>query len=108
MMKKSKDSSYSRLYIERNSLEYEKVQNYVKNILKSYGIENYEIKEYQDKGLSLFIYDIERTFIIYTDKNYIELKLLSSDNDFEVPNRGYVKDSCWKQAVREIIKRVSE
>ena len=96
-MKKNILSNRSLKFLERNDLENESAKDYVVSLLENFFlIKDYDFKQ-TNYGLGLFIKD----YVLYIDKEYIELKVFYKDNLLKT----FSGDSCWFQAIKFIKER---
>lgn len=93
-MKKNIYSKRSLNFLQRNDLNNEAAREYVESLLENFfSITNYRI-EPTNYGIGLLYKD----YILYIDKEYIELKVLYKNHIVKT----FVGDSCWFQAIKFI------
>ncbi len=100
-MKKDPKSQRSIFFLNRNNLEKSSVREYITRILRLYNIDKYEFKPYEDYGIALYL-NCKWDYILYLDPEFVELKLISSRKSYRSTTRGYIDDTCWKKAIRDI------
>lgn len=109
-MKKDINSVKSKNFIKNNDISYDYVKNKVSSYCDQLGIDyvihNYNgsfvlfIKE-QKKGL------LNDFYLIYLDKQYIELKLLHVLENKIIEIERYSKNDCWYRALDKVKHLIS-
>lgn len=100
-MRRDPKSHRSIFFLNRNNLENKSVQEYVIRILQMYDIKIYEFKPYEEYGIALYL-TCKWDYILYLDPEFVELKSISNRKSYKSTTRGYVDDTCWKKAIRDI------
>ena len=109
-MKKDINSIKSKNFIKNNDISYDYVKNKVSSYCDQLGIDyvihNYNgsfvlfIKEQKEELLNDF-------YLIYLDKQYIELKLLHVLEDKVIEIERYSKNDCWYRALDKVKHLIS-
>lgn len=109
-MKKDINSVKSKNFIKNNDMSYDYVKNKVSSYCDQLGIDyvihNYNgsfvlfIKEQKEELLNDF-------YLIYLDKQYIELKLLHVLEDKVIEIERYSKNDCWYRALDKVKHLIS-
>ena len=109
-MKKDINSVKSKNFIKNNDISYDYVKNKVSSYCDQLGIDyvidNYNgsfvlfIKEQKEELLNDF-------YLIYLDKQYIELKLLHVLEDKVIEIERYSKNDCWYRALDKVKHLIS-
>ena len=109
-MKKDINSVKSKNFIKNNDISYDYVKNKVSSYCDQLGIDyvidNYNgsfvlfIKEQKEELLNDF-------YLIYLDKQYIELKLLHVLEDKTIEIGRYSKNDCWYRALDKVKHLIS-
>lgn len=102
MASKDPNSRNSIDFFIRNCLNFKSCLDHVKKHLKFNNLNDYEIKEFGNKGiLALYIYKNSLTYIIYMDTRFIELKLICSEDDYK-KCKIYPNEDCWAKVISEV------
>lgn len=109
-MRKDINSVKSKNFIKNNDISYDYVKNKVSSYCDQLGIDyvihNYNgsfvlfIKEQKEELLNDF-------YLIYLDKQYIELKLLHVLEDKVIEIERYSKNDCWYRALDKVKHLIS-
>ena len=109
-MKKDINSVKSKNFIKNNDISYDYVKNKVSSYCDQLGIDyvihNYNgsfvlfIKEQKEELLNDF-------YLIYLDKQYIELKLLHVLENKVIEIERYSKNDCWYRALDKVKHLIS-
>ena len=109
-MRKDINSVKSKNFIKNNDISYDYVKNKVSSYCDQLGIDyvihNYNgsfvlfIKEQKEELLNDF-------YLIYLDKQYIELKLLHVLEDKVIEIERYNKNDCWYRALDKVKHLIS-
>lgn len=98
-MKKTPESNRSIKWLSRNSLCFSNCEKYVRYLCDDiYGIEQYEIKEYEDDEKALCVVIDGKTYYVYADRENIFL-ICKIDNRIV---KTWKLDDCWSCAVEFI------
>lgn len=104
-MRRDPDSSRSVNFILRNTPNFTSCRNHIiKHISYYNNIKNFEFKDYKKDIHALYVYDKE-TYICYIDTKFIELKLISSKDDYQ-HYENFQSDACWAMAVERISQMI--
>ena len=109
-MKKDINSVKSKNFIKNNDISYDYVKNKVSSYCDQLGI-NYVIHNYNGSFV-LFIKEqkeelLNDFYLIYLDKQYIELKLLHVLEDKVIEIERYSKNDCWYRALDKVKHLIS-
>lgn len=109
-MKKDINSVKSKNFIKNNDISYDYVKNKVSSYCDQLGID-YVIHNYNGSFV-LFIKQqkeelLNDFYLIYLDKQYIELKLLHVLEDKVIEIERYSKNDCWYRALDKVKHLIS-
>lgn len=109
-MKKDINSVKSKNFIKNNDISYDYVKNKVSSYCDQLGID-YVIHNYNGSFV-LFIKEQKKEllndfYLIYLDKQYIELKLLHVLEDKVIEIERYSKNDCWYRALDKVKRLIS-
>ena len=109
-MKKDINSVKSKNFIKNNDISYDYVKNKVSSYCDQLGID-YVIHNYNGSFV-LFIKEQKKEllndfYLIYLDKQYIELKLLHVLEDKVTEIERYSKNDCWYRALDKVKHLIS-
>ena len=109
-MRKDINSVKSKKFIKNNDISYDYVKNKVSSYCDQLGI-NYVIHNYNGSFV-LFIKEqkeelLNDFYLIYLDKQYIELKLLHVLEDKIIEIGRYSKNDCWYRALDKVKHLIS-
>ena len=109
-MKKDINSVKSKNFIKNNDISYDYVKNKVSSYCDQIGID-YVIDNYNGSFV-LFIKEQKKEllndfYLIYLDKQYIELKLLHVLEDKVIEIERYSKNDCWYRALDKVKHLIS-
>lgn len=109
-MKKDINSVKSKNFIKNNDISYDYVKNKVSSYCDQLGID-YVIDNYNGSFV-LFIKEQKKEllndfYLIYLDKQYIELKLLHVLEDKVIEIERYSKNDCWYRALDKVKHLIS-
>ena len=109
-MKKDINSVKSKNFIKNNDISYDYVKNKVSSYCDQLGID-YVIHNYNGSFV-LFIKEQKKEllndfYLIYLDKQYIELKLLHVLEDKVIEIERYSKNDCWYRALDKVKHLIS-
>lgn len=109
-MKKDINSVKSKNFIKNNDISYDYVKNKVSSYCDQLGID-YVIDNYNESFV-LFIKEqkeelLNDFYLIYLDKQYIELKLLHVLEDKVIEIERYSKNDCWYRALDKVKHLIS-
>ena len=109
-MKKDINSVKSKNFIKNNDISYDYVKNKVSSYCDQLGID-YVIDNYNGSFV-LFIKEKKKEllndfYLIYLDKQYIELKLLHVLEDKIIEIERYSKNDCWYRALDTVKHLIS-
>ena len=109
-MKKDINSVKSKNFIKNNDISYDYVKNKVSSYCDQLGID-YVIHNYNGSFV-LFIKQqkeelLNDFYLIYLDKQYIELKLLHVLEDKIIEIERYSKNDCWYRALDKVKHLIS-
>lgn len=101
-MRRDPDSARSINFVLRNIPNFASCKNHIEKHLSYYkNIKNYEFKDYKKDIHALYVYDNDITYICYLDTKFIELKLISSIDDYQ-HYETFIDDSCWAMAIEKL------
>lgn len=109
-MRKDINSVKSKNFIKNNDISYDYVKNKVSSYCDQLGID-YVIHNYNGSFV-LFIKQqkeelLNDFYLIYLDKQYIELKLLHVLEDKVIEIERYSKNDCWYRALDKVKHLIS-
>ena len=109
-MRKDINSVKSKNFIKNNDISYDYVKNKVSSYCDQLGID-YVIDNYNGSFV-LFIKEQKKEllndfYLIYLDKQYIELKLLHVLEDKVIEIERYSKNDCWYRALDKVKHLIS-
>ena len=109
-MRKDINSVKSKKFIKNNDISYDYVKNKVSSYCDQLGID-YVIHNYNGSFV-LFIKEQKKEllndfYLIYLDKQYIELKLLHVLEDKVIEIERYSKNDCWYRALDKVKHLIS-
>ena len=109
-MKKDTNSVKSKNFIKNNDISYDYVKNKVSSYCDQLGID-YVIDNYNGSFV-LFIKEQKKEllndfYLIYLDKQYIELKLLHVLENKIIEIERYSKNDCWYRALDKVKHLIS-
>ena len=109
-MKKDTNSVKSKNFIKNNDISYDYVKNKVSSYCDQLGID-YVIHNYNGSFV-LFIKEQKKEllndfYLIYLDKQYIELKLLHVLENKIIEIERYSKNDCWYRALDKVKHLIS-
>lgn len=109
-MRKDINSVKSKNFIKNNDISYDYVKNKVSSYCDQLGID-YVIHNYNGSFV-LFIKEQKKEllndfYLIYLDKQYIELKLLHVLEDKVIEIERYSKNDCWYRALDKVKHLIS-
>ena len=109
-MRKDINSVKSKNFIKNNDISYDYVKNKVSSYCDQLGID-YAIHNYNGSFV-LFIKEQKKEllndfYLIYLDKQYIELKLLHVLEDKVIEIERYSKNDCWYRALDKVKHLIS-
>ena len=109
-MRKDINSVKSKNFIKNNDISYDYVKNKVSSYCDQLGID-YVIDNYNGSFV-LFIKEQKKEllndfYLIYLDKQYIELKLLHVLKDKVIEIERYSKNDCWYRALDKVKHLIS-
>lgn len=109
-MRKDINSVKSKNFIKNNDISYDYVKNKVSSYCDQLGID-YVIDNYNGSFV-LFIKEkkeelLNDFYLIYLDKQYIELKLLHVLEDKVIEIERYSKNDCWYRALDKVKHLIS-
>lgn len=101
-MRRDVNSNRSAKWLLRNSLEYSQNKEYIVKLLDEYDINEYEIKPFKDGILGLYIYRNEFIYILYVDSDWMEIKVICSEDNYK-RFICFTGDVAWRKSIESVV-----